>query len=95
MKAAPNNPKDAYKAAGTMGSARRNAHARSQPAKEPRPRATYVYIPPAEGRCLASSPIEYAVNSTATARADGKWCDTAGKRCRAPMDSRCDAAPYG
>src|SRR6188508_3883263 len=49
----------------TRGSARAKDHAISQPKNGPRPRPTYVYIPPADGRCLASWLIEYAVNSTA------------------------------
>ena len=40
MNDAPKSPNDAYSAAGTIGSASRNAHAISQPANEPSPRAT-------------------------------------------------------
>jgi len=40
MKSAAKKPNDAKSAAGTIGSASRNAQAMSQPAKEPRPRAT-------------------------------------------------------
>ena len=47
---APNSPNEANSAAGTTGSASRNAQAISQPANDPRPRATYVYMPPADGR---------------------------------------------
>ena len=49
----------------TSGSASAKLHATSQPKNEPRPRPTYVYIPPADGRCFASSAIEKAVKSTA------------------------------
>ena len=40
------------------GSAKANDQATIQPKNEPRPRPTYVYIPPAEGRWRASSLIE-------------------------------------
>ena len=42
----------------TSGSAMAKLHATSHPKKDPRPRPTYVYIPPAEGRCFASCAIE-------------------------------------
>ncbi len=42
----------------TSGSASVKAQAISQPTNGPSPRVTYVYMPPAEGRCLASCPIE-------------------------------------
>ena len=49
----------------TSGSARAKLQATSQPKNEPSPRPTYVYMPPADGRCRASSAIENAVNRTA------------------------------
>ncbi len=62
---APKKPNAANSTDGTTIEASRNAHASSQPAYEPRPRPTYVYMPPADGRWRASSPIENAVNRTA------------------------------
>ena len=41
-----------------IGSARVKAQAINQPANEPSPRLTYVYMPPAEGRWRASWPTE-------------------------------------
>ena len=66
MNDAAKKPNAANKMAGTTIDASRNAQASTQPAYEPRPRPTYVYMPPADGRWRASSPIENAVNSTAT-----------------------------
>ena len=48
------------------GSASANAQAISHPKNGPSPRPTYVYMPPADGRCFASWPIEYAVKRHAT-----------------------------
>src|SRR6476620_1835655 len=84
---APNSPNDANSAAGTTGSASRKAHAMSQPATGPRPRATYVYMPPADGRKRASSPIEYAVNSAAmSARTTASGVLPPAYRVAAPRD---------
>src|SRR6188472_540120 len=66
MNDAAKKPNAANRTAGTTIDARRKAQASNQPAYEPRPRPTYVYMPPADGRCRASSPIENAVNRTAT-----------------------------
>ena len=65
MNDAPKKPKAANRIDGTTIDASRNAQAISQPAYDPRPRPTYVYMPPADGRWRASSPIENAVNRTA------------------------------
>src|SRR6188472_1359729 len=66
MNDAPKKPKAANRIDGTTIDASRNAQAISQPAYDPSPRPTYVYMPPADGRWRASSPIENAVNRTAT-----------------------------
>ena len=36
------------------------SHATRKPAQGPSERAAYVYIPPADGKCLASCPIAVA-----------------------------------
>src|SRR2546426_69972 len=48
MNAAPKKPKAPNSAAGTIGSAKVNAQAISQPKNGPRPRGTSVYMPPDE-----------------------------------------------
>ena len=72
----------------TSGSASAKLQATSQPKKEPSPRPTYVYIPPADGRCRASSAIEKAVNSTAIiANTTASGVMPPAKLVAAPMDS--------